>query len=151
MLTTAEAQSAQLTPQFDRSALKVNQTLIIGLLAVAFLVDSWWIVATVAAVMALGTFDARMALFQRFYRDVLRPAGVLKPDLHAEAAAPHRFAQGMGAGVLILALLAFVVGFTSLGWGLTLLVIVLAAVNLFFGFCAGCFVYYQLGRLRHTG
>jgi hypothetical protein len=28
---------------------------------------------------------------------------------------------------------------------------VLAAANLFFGFCAGCFVYYQLGKLGVPG
>ena len=32
--------------------------------------------------------------------------------------------------------------------GLTLVVVALAAVNLAFGFCAGCFVYFQLQRLR---
>jgi Domain of unknown function (DUF4395) len=79
---------------------------------------------------------------------VLRPAGLLRPDVHAESAAPHRFAQGMGAGVLLIALAAFALGGPALGWGLSLLVIALAAVNLFFGFCAGCFVYFQLERLR---
>jgi hypothetical protein len=34
----------------------------------------------------------------------------------------------------------------TVGWTLAWIVIVLAAVNLFFGFCAGCFVYYQLDR-----
>lgn len=148
VLTTAEAQTAQTTPQFDRSALKVNQALIIALLSLAYILNNWWLVAFVSAVMALGTVDMRLALFQRLYRDLLRPAGLLRPDLHAESAAPHRFAQGMGAGVLVLALLAFAAGFAVVGWGLTLLVIVLAAVNLIFGFCAGCFVYFQLARLR---
>jgi hypothetical protein len=30
-------------------------------------------------------------------------------------------------------------------------VVVLAALNLFLGFCAGCFVYYQLNRLGVPG
>jgi hypothetical protein len=62
--------------------------------------------------------------------------------------APHRFAQGVGAtflGLSSLALLAL--NAISLGWGLAGLVVVLAAINLFFNFCAGCFVYYQLRRL----
>ena len=88
------------------------------------------------------------ALFQRIYRDVLRPAGLLKPDLHDEDAAPHRFAQGMGAAVLLIATIALFAGAQALGWGLSFVVIALAAVNLFFGFCAGCFVYFQLQRLR---
>jgi hypothetical protein len=34
-----------------------------------------------------------------------------------------------------------------LGWALDLVVFVLSSINLTVGFCAGCFVYYQLGRL----
>jgi hypothetical protein len=98
--------------------------------------------------MALGTAAPALALFQRFYRDVLRPAGLLKPDVQDEEVGPHRFAQGMGASVLVVALLAFVAGAAPVGWALALLVIALAAVNLIFGFCAGCFVFFQLQRLR---
>ncbi|MGA2477407.1 MAG: DUF4395 family protein [Spirochaetia bacterium] len=36
-------------------------------------------------------------------------------------------------------------------WLLTWLVIVLAAANLFLGFCAGCAVYYWLNRLQVPG
>ncbi|GAB4432196.1 MAG: DUF4395 domain-containing protein [Chloroflexi bacterium OHK40] len=140
--------TARPAPPVDRTALRVNQAAIVTLLLGSFLFDQIWLVATVAVVMALGTLTPRLALFQRLYRDVLRPAGLLKPDLHEEDAAPHRFAQGMGAGVLGLALLAFLAGAAALGWALVLLVVALAAVNLLFGFCAGCFVFFQLQRLR---
>jgi len=133
---------------FDRTALRVNQALIIGFLAIGFLLGQPWLVAFVCAVMALGTAAPQAALFQRLYRDVLRPAGALRPDLHDEDPAPHRFAQGMGAAVLLLASLALFAGAGALGWGLAFVVIALAGVNLLFGFCAGCFVYFQLARLR---
>jgi len=131
-----------------RTALRVNQSFIIGFLALAFLLDQPWLMVFVCAVMAIGTAFPQAALFQRIYRDVLRPAGLLKPDVQAEDAAPHRFAQGMGAAVLLIAVIALFVGAPALGWGLSFVVIALAAVNLFFGFCAGCFVYFQLQRLR---
>src|SRR4029453_2827026 len=137
--------------QVDRTALRVNQAFIIGFLALAFLLDQPWLVAFVFAVMAIGTAFPQAALFQRLYRDVLRPAGLLKPDLHDEDAAPHRFAQGMGAGVLVLSSIALFAGATTLGWALAFVVIILAAVNLVFGFCAGCFVYFQLQHLGITG
>ena len=54
----------------------------------------------------------------------------------------------MGAVVLLLAVLALFSGAVAIGWGLAFVVIALAAVNLIFGFCAGCFVYFQLARLR---
>lgn len=145
--------TAQPAPQnaaapLDRTALRFNQGAIITLLALAFVLDQPWLVAAVAAVMALGTAAPDLALFQRLYRDLLRPAGLLRPDVQVEEAAPHRFAQGMGAGVLALAALGFALGAAPLGWALALVVAVLAAVNLLFGFCAGCFVFYQLRRLR---
>ena len=134
--------------QVDRTALRVNQAAIIALLAIGFVLDQPWLVAFVCAVMAIGTALPQAALFQRFYRDVLRPAGLLRPDIHAEDPAPHRFAQGLGAAVLLAATAALFAGVSTIGWGLAFVVVALAAVNLFFGFCAGCFVYFQLQRLR---
>lgn len=130
----------------DLTALKVNQTCIVVLLAWAFLFNWPWLVALVALVMLVGTFAPEAGLFKQFYSRVLRPAGLLKPSVVADAPQPHLFAQGMGGAVLLLASLAFVAGWAVVGWALTGIVIALAAVNLLFNFCAGCFIYYQLGR-----
>lgn len=132
----------------DRTALQVNQGFIVGLLALAFVLNQPWLAAFVAAVMAIGTIAPRAALFQQLYLDILRPAGLLKPDLRSESPAPHRFAQGLGASVLGVGVLALFAGLPALGWSLTIVVLALAAINLIFGFCAGCFVYFQLQRLR---
>src|SRR4029453_2971476 len=140
---SAGAGSATGAP-LDRTALRVNQASIIVLLAAGFVLDQPWLVVFVCAVMAVGTAIPRAALFQRLYRDILRPAGLLRPALHREDAAPHRFAQGLGAAVLLAASVALLGGAPSIGWGLAAVVVVLAAVNLFFGFCAGCFLYFQL-------
>jgi len=75
---------------------------------------------------------------------------LLRPDIHQEDAAPHRFAQGMGATVLILASLALFLGAPTVGWALALLVVALAAINLVFGFCVGCFIFFQIQRLVHS-
>lgn len=139
--------SVRTRPGFDRMALRVNQALIILCIAVGYVLNLPLVIMFVAAVMLVGTIVPRAALFQQFYRQVLRPAGWLRPDLHDEDPAPHRFAQGVGAGFLIAASLAFVLGAVGLGWILSAIVAVLAAVNLFFGFCAGCFVYFQLARV----
>ena len=136
---------------FDRTTVRVNQAFIVGLLAIGFILNQPLFVVFVAAVMLLGTAFPQAALFQRIYKDVLRPAGLLRPDVRNEDAAPHRFAQGMGGGVLILAIIAFLASAWTVGWVLTVVVIVLAAVNLGFGFCAGCFVYFQLQRFGVIG
>ena len=150
MATTLEQRAEPVAQTVDRTALKVNQAAIIALLVVAFITNLAWLVAFVAAVMVLGTLSPQLALFQRLYRDLLRPAGLLRPDLHAEDAAPHRFAQGFGGTVLCAASLVLFTGFSTLGLALVLLVMVLAVINLAFGFCAGCFVYLQLSRLRRV-
>ncbi len=135
----------------DQSALRVNQAFIIALLILAFVLDTPPLVAAVAAVMLVGTAVPRVALFKMAYKRLLRPAGIVRPDVIADNPEPHRFAQGFGGVVLVLALLALIVGLTLLGWLLVWLVILLASLNLFLGFCVGCFVYYQLNKLNVPG
>lgn len=132
----------------DITAIKFNQASIVVLTLLAYLLDLPWLVLLLAVVLGLGAIWPEGAFFQQVYRQVFRPLGLLRSVVINDDPAPHRFAQGMGAAVLSLsslALLAFNVA--ALGWALAGLVAVLAAVNLFFDFCAGCFVYYQLARL----
>jgi hypothetical protein len=131
----------------DQTALRFNQACIITLLILAFLVDWPWLVAAVALVMLVGTVLPQAGLFKTLYASVLAPAGLLKPNLVADEPQPHLFAQGVGGIFLALSTLAFVLGQPVVGWALAGIVVVLAAVNLFFGFCVGCFMYYQLARL----
>jgi hypothetical protein len=135
----------------DHSSLKVNQAFIIAFLVLAFILDSVWIVAFVAAVMLLGTAVPSLSLFKRVYQHVLRPMGLVKPNVITDNPEPHRFAQGFGGVVLLGAIAALLVGAAALGWALVGLVVVLAALNLFLAFCAGCFVYYQLNKLGVPG
>lgn len=135
----------------DHSSLKVNQAFIIALLVLAFILGSTWLVVFVAAVMLVGTAVPSLSLFKRVYQHILRPSGVVKPSVIVDNPEPHRFAQGFGGVVLLGAIAALFAGATTLGWALVGLVVVLAALNLFLGFCAGCFVYYQLNKLGVPG
>jgi hypothetical protein len=135
----------------DQSALKVNQACIVGLLALAFVLNLPALVVFVGAVMLLGTAWSRLALFQALYRGILKPRGLVQPQVIEDNPEPHRFAQGMGAVVVGLGALALFLGQDVLGWSLVWVVIALAALNLFLGFCAGCFIYYQLNRLGVPG
>jgi len=130
----------------DRTALKTNQAAIIALVALAFLLDLPWLVAIVAISLGVGLVAPEAGPFRLLYARVLRPAGILKADAVREDPAPHRFAQGVGATCLSLSVVLLAVGAATVGWALALLVVVLAAVNLIFGFCAGCFLHYQLSR-----
>jgi hypothetical protein len=92
-----------------------------------------------------------LSLFKGVYTRALRPSGLVKANIIADNPEPHRFAQGFGGVVLLGAIAALLAGSAVLGWALVGLVIVLAALNLFLGFCAGCFVYYQLSKLGVPG
>lgn len=134
----------------DHAALRVNQALIIGLNILAFILASQWVALTVALVMAYGTVR-RQPGFKLVYSGLLKPRGWVKPDVIDDNSEPHVFAQGFGAVVLGLGVAALFAGAPALGWGLVWLVIALAALNLFVGFCAGCAVYYWLNRLKLPG
>ncbi len=135
----------------DHSAIRVNQAFIIALLVLAFVFNSIALAGFVALVMLVGTAVPELALFQQVYRRALKPAGIVRPDVVPDNPEPHRFAQGFGGTVVALGVLALAMGAAGLGWALVWLVGFLAAANLFLGFCAGCFVYYQLNRLGVPG
>jgi hypothetical protein len=136
--------------QLDHSALRTNQASIILLCILAFVLNGPWLAAVVMLVMAYGTLR-RQPGFRFIYTGLLRPRGWLKPDVLKDNPEPHVFAQGFGAVVLLGAVAALFTGASVLGWALVWLVVALAALNLFVGFCAGCAVYYWLGRLRLPG
>jgi hypothetical protein len=138
-------------PVVDATALRVNQSLIVALVALAFVVGSdagSWLVLVVAASLALGAAWPGRGPFQLFYRHVLRRSGVIRPHPRPDEPGPHRFAQAVGGSFLLIAAIFLFAGVTVAGWLLAWLVVALAFVNLLFGFCAGCFAYYQFERLR---
>lgn len=132
------------TRSIDYNALRTNQISIIMLLALSFVLNAIWLVALVAVVMLIGSAFPRAALFQRFYHRVLK--SVVKPDIHEDNREPHLFAQALGGTFTLLAFLTLYAGIDIIGWSLVWFVIGLAALNLTVGFCAGCFVYYQLSK-----
>lgn len=137
--------------QVDYSALRTNQSFIIGLLVLAFITSTWWLVAFVSAVMLVGTAFRGAGLFKRIYRHILKPTGLVKPDVVNDNPEPHNFAQGLGGAFTAGSTVALLLGVPTLGWILAWVVIGLAALNLFGGFCVGCFVYYQLNKLGAPG
>ena len=101
----------------------------------------------VGLVLAVGTIWPQAALFKPVYFKLLKPARMLRANVVADDPAPHQFAQGVGASCLLASSGALLIlQANTWGWVLAWIVIILAAVNLFFSFCAGCFVYYQLDR-----
>jgi molybdopterin converting factor small subunit len=133
----------------DHAALRANQAFIIGLLAAGFVANAASLVPLVGLVMLIGTAAGRPG-FLPAYR-VLRRAGALKPDVIQDNPEPHRFAQGLGGAVLVASSAGLLTGHVLIGWALAWVVIGLAALNLFAGFCVGCAVYYWFNRIGVPG
>ena len=134
----------------DHSALKANQITIIVLNILAFVLNLPLLAAFVAVVMGLGSL-LKLPGFILLYRYFYKPAGILKPDVLNDNPEPHRFAQTLGFVFMTAGSAALFLGAGLLGWGLVWLVVVLAALNAFGGFCVGCAVYYWLAKLNVPG
>ena len=135
----------------DHSAIRTNQTFIVTLLALGIVLNAPVLAGIVAAALLISALRPQWGPFTRLYRHVLRPAGIVKPDVQLDNPEPHRFSQALGAVFVSLALVSLLAGFPVMGWGLAGLVIVLASLNLFAGWCAGCMVYYWLNRIGAPG
>ena len=131
----------------DTTALKFNQVSIITLTLLGFLLNQPYLVLFVGVVLAIGTISPEAALFKQIYFKLLKPNNLLKANIIDDDPTPHQFAQGVGALFLLAGSTLLIFNSVFLGWFLVWIVIVLAAVNLFLNFCAGCFVYYQLDRI----
>jgi Domain of unknown function (DUF4395) len=134
----------------DHGALRTNQAGIIATVLVAFAASAviWpavWLIPLLALILLAGTVRPEWALFKQLYFHVLRPRGLVRARPAEDNPSAHNFAQSMGGVVLAVASLLLPLAAPA-GLALALLVAALAFVNLAFGFCAGCQIYYLLGR-----
>ena len=134
----------------DHSALKANQITIIVLNILAFVFNLPILAAFVAAVMGIGSL-LKLPGFILLYRYFYKPSGILKPDVLDDNPEPHRFAQSLGFVFMTAGSAALFLGAGVLGWSLVWLVVALASLNAFGGFCAGCAVYYWFAKLNVPG
>lgn len=143
--------TGEVTPRIDAHLGKFSQAATFVLAGLAFVLFQPIIVLITAIILALSTLVPQIGPYRLLYRYVLVPLHLLKPHIVEDDPAPHRFAQGVGTIFLLAsALVLFLSHATVLGWALDLIVFALSGINLFVGFCAGCFVYYHLGRLGIT-
>jgi hypothetical protein len=135
----------------DHSTLKFNQISIISFTLIGYILNQPIFPSLVAAVLLAGSLNSNFALFKLIYRYVVKPLKLLQPNPVEDIPAPHEFAQLLGGIMLGIGSLLLYTGSILLGWIFVWIVITLAAANLFFGFCVGCFVYYQLRKLGIPG
>jgi hypothetical protein len=132
------------TDVIDSRAPRFNQATI-GLLSLFAVVTGWWgLLALLAAQLVVGlAFGRRYCLPCLTYFELIQPRF---GEGQLEDARPPRFANMVGAAVLIAASLAYSIGSETAGAALGSLVAALALLAAATGFCAGCEAY-KLGHL----
>lgn len=110
-------------------------------LVVAALTGSPWLVAV--ALLSIGVsaaFGLRYSIYGVAWRRIVAVAGLGKVEPEHEY--PPRFAQVLGSVALTLALVAFAVGATAIGWLFALAVAGLQSLLAVTGYCLGCRLYF---------
>lgn len=134
----------------DQSAMTVNQLFIIGLPVLGFIFNNLWPLVVTAVCMSIGLVLHKWQPFTLFYKHVVKPLGLMKPQPRPDDPAPHRFAHLLGAIFLFAAAGFLFYGYSQVGWTLCWIVVFLAQLNLQAHFCVGCFMYLHLTRLLNT-
>jgi hypothetical protein len=136
-----------ITPRrVDQSGLKVGQAVTIIALVAAFVLSNPLLVALVGLAQLLGALDSPYGPYRLLYQNVLRPRGIVKPNVIPDNPEPHRFAMLVGAGFNFAGALLIWTNVSALGWALVWVVIVLANLNFWLNFCLGCWMYYQANK-----
>jgi hypothetical protein len=134
----------------DHSAIRTSQVSLLSLLVLSFVLDAAWLVAILALILLSGVIRRRPA-FDFIYEGLLKPRGWVRPEVLLDHSEPHRFSQMLAFVFISASALALLAGAAILGWGLAWMVVALAVLNAFGGFCVGCAVYYWLNRLGLPG
>jgi hypothetical protein len=134
--------AAEVLRKVDHSGLKTGQAATIILLIVAFVVNSPLLVAFVALAQLLGALNIPYAPYRLLYQRVIKPSGLVQPNVVNDNPEPHNFAMLVGAIFNGAATLALLVGAATIGW---------VNLNFWLNFCAGCWIYYQFHRLGIPG
>ena len=142
--------TSQTLQKVDHSALKTNQIIIISLNVLAFILNLPILAAFVALVMGIGSV-LKVPGFGFVYKSLLKPRGWMKPDVLDDNPEPHSFSQILGFLFMTAGSVALFLAASTLGWVLVWIVVALASLNAFGGFCVGCAVYYWLARFHVPG
>lgn len=103
--------------------------------------------AVQAALFATGVaFGVQRTPTAHLFRALIRPR--LSAPTELEDPAPPRFAQAVGLGFTLVALLGFLTGATVLAQVAIGFALVAALLNAVFRFCLGCELYLLLARVR---
>lgn len=138
------------TRWLDQSEIRTQQALGPLVLVAAYVMNDWRLVAAHGGFLLLTALHDALGPYALLYRWVLKPLRVVEPDLRVDNPEPHRFAAIFGFSVLSVAAYLLEKGHATAGWVLAWTVAILGGLA-FFGWCAGCFMYYVINRFGAGG
>lgn len=111
------------------------------LLIVAFLTGTPWLVAAVLLSIGVSAaFGLKYSIYGAIWRRIVKVANLGPAEPEHEY--PPRFAQTLGSVALVLSLIAFLVGASTLAWVFALAVAGLQTLLAVTGYCLGCRLYF---------
>lgn len=134
------------TDVIDERGPRTLQSTVAIVTGLAWLLSAPWLVGLMALQLIVGlALGRRWCLPCVFYFKVLQPR---IGEGHIEDSRVPRFANILGAIFLGSATLLFVLGLTTAGWAITLMVTALASLSGLSGICVGCELYAAWARAR---
>ena len=111
------------------------------ILAIAVLTQTVWLVPLVLVSIGVSAaFGMRWSVYGMVWRRLVKVARLSPPEPEHEY--PPRFAQVLGSVALTLALVAFALGASTLGWVFVVAVAGLQTLLAVTGYCLGCRLYF---------
>jgi hypothetical protein len=136
-----------MTVQIDARGPRFSAAITTAVLAIALVTSNIWVISLQAVVFAIGAIcGPQFTPYAFIYKKLIKPR--LKSEVTFEDARPPQFAQSVGLGFALVAVIASVVGaggvFTvAVGFALAA-----AFLNAAFNFCLGCQMYLLILRVR---
>ena len=133
--------------QIDARGPRWSAVITTVVLAIALVTSNLWVITFQAVVFAIGAIRGpQFTPYALIFKKLIKPR--LKSEVTFEDVRPPQFAQSVGLGFALVAVIASVVGaggvFTvAVGFALAA-----AFLNAAFNFCLGCQVYVLLVRTR---
>ena len=136
-----------MTVQIDARGPRFSAAITTAVLAIALVTSNIWVISLQAVVFAIGAIRGpQFTPYAFIYKKLIKPR--LKSEVTFEDARPPQFAQSVGLGFALVAVIASVLGaggvFTvAVGFALAA-----AFLNAAFNFCLGCQMYLLILRVR---
>ena len=116
-------------------------------LAIALVTSNLWVISFQAVVFAIGAIRGpQFTPYAFIYKKLIKPR--LKSEVTFEDARPPQFAQSVGLGFALVAVIASVLGADGVFTVAVGFALAAAFLNAAFNFCLGCQIYLLILRVR---